>query len=262
VPDFYDDPSIYDILHAPGTAHDVAGLERMSLRFAPGRPHRHRWLEPACGTARLLRLAAAHGRRVVGFDMNERMIEYARARIVARGLARRAALFVADMETYHRRREPIAAHFAFNLINTIRRLDADAPLPRHLAARVRALVLGGVYAVGLSLSDYARERTSEDVWEGARGRCRVTQIVQYIPPGPRARREKVVSPLVIDRPRGVEHVDSTYVLRAYDATQWHGAIDASPFTLEAIVDESGRDMHRRAHGYAIYVLRAPGRLSR
>jgi SAM-dependent methyltransferase len=256
--DFYDDPSTYDILHAPGTATDVDGLERMALRFAPGRPHRHLWLEPACGTARLLRVAAGRGRRVVGFDMSERMIDYANERLAARGLTHRATLFVADMETFPRRRDPIDAHLAFNLINTIRHLQTDEALQRHFRAMARSLVPGAIYAVGLSLSDYVRERTSEDVWEGARGRCRVTQVVQYIPPGRRARRERVVSHLVIERPRGAEHVDSTYGLRSYDAKQWRAAIEASPFTLEAVVDETGRDMRSPADGHAIFVLRAPG----
>jgi len=183
------------------------------------------------------------------------MIEYARARMRARGLARRSTLVAGDMERIDRLVQASSVHFAFNTINSIRHLTTDAALDRHLRAMSRVLVARGIYAVGLSMSDYEHETESEDVWEGARGRCRVTQVVQYLPPTRRRRIETVISHLSIERPRGVEHIDSRYELRAYDLRQWLERLDASPLSLEAVVDEHGRDVDVERAGYAIFILR-------
>lgn len=247
---FYDDAMIYDILHAPGTANEVDGLERIALRFAPGRPERQVWLDPACGTGRYLRVAASRGRRVIGVDLSPSMIDYARRRLPG------ARLVVADMQHLDEHLEPSSVHFAFNPINTIRHLPSDAGVARHLHAMSTVLMRGGIYAVGLGLSDYANEMPSEDVWEGARGRCRVSQIVQYEPPSPRTRRERVISHVTISRPRGDEHVDSAYDLRSYDERQWRRVIDASPLRLIATVDEHARDIDPAPMGYAIWVLQS------
>ena len=249
--DFYDDPSIYDILHTPGTASEVDGLERISLRFAPGRPERHVWLEPACGTARHLRVAAGRGRRVMGFDLSPAMIAYARARLASLGLAGRAELFVADMASFE---TPRRAHFAFNMINTIRHLPSDRALRDHLAAVGASLVPGGIYAVGLGFTD-PREQPSEDVWEAARGRCRVRQVVQYLPPPSGSRRERVISHLEVVRPGSSRHIDSTYDLRTYTRAQWRRVVAGSPLVEEAVVGEHGRLVE--SDGYAIRILRRP-----
>lgn len=248
--DFYDDPAIYDILHAPGTAAEVDGLERIALRFAPGPPERHVWLDPACGTARYLRVAASRGRPVIGVDLNPAMIDYARRRLP------NATLLHGDMQHIDDLIRSSSVHFGFNTINTIRHLPTDDAVARHLRAMSRVLAPGGVYAVGLSLSDYDNEMPTEDVWEGARGRCRVRQIVQYEPPNARARRERVISHLTIERPRGEEHVDSTYDLRAYSERQWRRLIERSPLRLAATVDEHARDIEPAPMGYAIWVLQS------
>ena len=139
---FYDDAMLYDILHAPGTAEEVDGLERIALRFAPGRPERQVWLDPACGTGRYLRVAAGRGRSVIGVDLSPAMIEYARRRVPG------GRLLVGDMQHLDALLRPASVHFAFNMINTIRHLLTDDALALHLRAMARVLVPGGVYAVG------------------------------------------------------------------------------------------------------------------
>lgn len=252
---FYDDASIYDILHAPGTADEVDGLTRIALRFAPGRADEQVWLEPACGTGRYLRLAAARGRHVIGFDRSTAMLDYTRARLESQGIARKATLVAGNMESFDVGEG--VAHFAFNTINTIRHLDSDEALASHFACMRRALVPAGIYAVGLSLTSYAEETETEDVWVGVRGRCRVRQVVQYLPPEANERRERVISHISVTRPTGEEHRTSTYDLRSYDAKQWRHAIANANLTIESVVDESGRDMGRVTTGYAIHVLRMP-----
>src|SRR3954471_7714189 len=96
--DFYSDPEIYDILHTRGTAKDVAALARLARAYTKTDSTPNTWLEPACGSARYLRVAAKHGVNTIGFDQSPAMIAYAQGRAHAAGLSQ--TLFVADMETF------------------------------------------------------------------------------------------------------------------------------------------------------------------
>jgi len=285
---FYSDPSGYDILHAPGTAAEVDGLQRLEKRFAPtGR--RGAWLEPACGTARYLRVAAQRGRRVLGFDASEGMIEYARARLERLGpqVSRRATLLVADMETFDTAvaspframgvsrgaradgnsgtrnigRKPDATPritFAFNLINTFRHLESDAAALAHLRAVRGVLARGGVYALGVSLSGYGNEFPSEDVWEARRGKVHVRQVAQYTPPASRRQRfEQVHNVVVIQRPNRDDEVQtSSYRLRTYNRAQFEALIERAGFEVAGHVDDAGRDAPIVEPGYGIWILEA------
>lgn len=235
--DWYDFPSWYDILHTPGTADEVDGLERTARRFLGGHPGAT-WLEPACGSGRYLRVAARRGRRVVGLDLNAAMIDYARTRIA--GTGRRVSLTRADMTDFTLA-PGLRADFAFCLINTVRHLHTDRAMLAHLACMARALRPGGVYALGLSVTDYGREFPSEDVWVGVRGRCRVHQLVQFEPPTARGRMERVITHLTVTTPAAERHIDSTYGLRAYSGPQWATIIGRSAMELVAVVDERGDD---------------------
>jgi SAM-dependent methyltransferase len=255
----YADPPVYDVLHARGTARDVRGLERIADRFLP--PHRGAmtWLEPACGTGRLLAAAARRGARVVGFDRNPEMIEYARRRAAAAPWGRRARFFVADMRAFADLMPTPRVGMAFNLINTIRHLDRDAHLVEHMHQIRRVLHPGGVYAVGITLTTYGMEFPSEDVWEGARGRLLVRQVVQYVPPlGPAAecaRREVVHSHLIVTRPGcPAEHRDSTYTLRCYNLRQWRALLGRSGMRVLALVGDDGEDIVASPSGYGVWVL--------
>jgi len=251
----YPPPSIYDILATPGTAAVGDLLQRLARRFVVGGKTR-RWLEPACGTGRFLRLFAGRGLAVAGFDADPEMVAYARARLARRGLLRRARVFTADMADFGPRVAPASFDVAFNVDNTLRHLAGDAALQAHFAQIQSALRPGGVYIVGLSLSDYAADFPEEDVWRAARGACRVTQVVNYLPPagGGGARRERVLSHLVVERPGGAQHADHAYDLRCYDEVQWRTAVARSPLRLLAGLDANGNPREDRRLPYQIDVL--------
>jgi SAM-dependent methyltransferase len=266
---FYDDAAIYDLLSTPGTAGEVDGLVRIARRYARTTAARRggplAWLEPACGTGRYLRVLAARGERVCGFDSHPAMVAYSRALLRRRALTRRARVLQADMRCFAARAGVHRFDVAFNLFNTIRHLESDADLLAHLREVARALRPGGIYAVGLSFTRYGEDPVEEDVWEARRGKCTVRQVVQYLPPGtwtaPGARTtmrigrwERVVSHLVIERPAGVEHRDDTYSLRCYDAAQWLRVVGKSPFQVVASVDGTGRPLAERVTPYAVDVL--------
>lgn len=249
---FYDDPTIYDILHAPGTADEARAVESVA-REALGRDGALTFLEPACGTARHLRWLATHGHRGVGFDLSADMIADAKRRAARAGLMRWLDLFAGDMTDFAPRvRRPIDA--AFNLINTIRHLPSDRAMLDHFAQVERTLAPGGVYVVGMSTTMYGVEMASEDVWVGARGPCRVTQVVNYLPAESSDRCETVLSHLHIHRPSGDEHRDSTYTLRSYSLDEWTRLVGRSALRIARVTDHDGIDTDPPALGYAMFVL--------
>jgi SAM-dependent methyltransferase len=265
--DIYADPMVYDVLHSPGTAKEVDGLIRLAGRFVKG-PVR-RVLEPACGTGRYLRFFAARGFDVVGMDLSEAMAEYAEPRVRkagqrARGRQPKVEISAGDMCDM-RTVETASVDFAFNMINTVRHLQNDEQLRRHLNEVARAMRPGAVYAVGISLSVYGFEGVSEDVWGGKRGGMSVHQVITYFPPkGATAGRERyrgeaVHSHLTILRSGKESHIDSRYELRSYSQAQWDAAILSSGLRTRAIVDEVGEDLAYSPPGYAIYVLGHAGR---
>ncbi len=257
VPGFYDDPVVYDILHTPGTSRDVQVLLRLFRRHCARAPKTAWWLEPACGTGRFLRLLARRGHRVAGFDRSEAMLSYARRRLATMGLSRRVRIVSAEMTAFRDRVPVQDVIFAFNTINTLRHLPRDADYLQHFEEMAGLLRPGGVYVVGISLSAYGREVPTEDQWEGRRGSCRVRQIVQYLPPGgpltPR-RKERVVSHLIIQRPRRTEHRDHSYQLHCFDRRQWHRLLGKSALSIREITDDRGHPITDHDGNYFLYVL--------
>lgn len=250
---FYSDPVIYDILHAQGTADEARGVEQLARAMLGINDGPVSFLEPACGTARHLRWLATAGHRCVGFDIDPGMIEDARTRSDRAGIEKRTNLFVADMTDFaaHIKR-PVRA--AYNLINTIRHLESDEAMLAHFENISESLTNDGIYIVGLSTTVYGVEMPSEDVWHGARGPCRVTQIANYLPPEDGSRFETVLSHLHIERPGGDEHRDSTYTLRTYSLDEWTALVARSVMQITRVTDEDGEDVPPPALGYAWYVL--------
>jgi SAM-dependent methyltransferase len=264
--DVYADPHVYDVLHGPGTAHEVAVLRRLARRYAGARQPQV-WLEPACGTARYLLHAAKRGDvRCVGFDLSETMVAYARERARELGLSRRVRVCVAPMEEFAEacRVRAASVDFAFNPINTIRHLPSDRAMLAHLAEVARVLRPAGAYMVGVSLCAYGIEPITEDTWSGRRRGLRVSQVVQYIPPpgagtdgrrGEGVRSERVISHLTVHRAGEEAHIDSTYTLRAYNLAQWLALIERSALEVAAVVDSDGRRAQPREPGYFVFILK-------
>ncbi len=234
--DLYADPLPYDVLMSPGTAAELDALACVERRFAPRAGTGAAWCEPACGTGRLLRGALRRGRRIAGYDREPAMVAYARGRLAPPTNRR---IVIADLTAPASGLRKLGlADLAFCPWNTLRHLMDDDAMLAHLA-QVRALLRpGGVYAVGLSLQDWALADDDEDVWRGARGRLAVTQVATYLPCA--GRRERVLSHLVLERPHGTTHLDHVYDLRTYTQAQWLKLLARSPLQRVAVCDAAGR----------------------
>lgn len=250
----YDDPLVYDVLHAPGTASDVAGLFRIERLYADRNTPKV-WLEPASGTGRYLLAAARRGRHTIGIDLSRRMCAFARRRAHDAGLADRCRFVAADMRKFQRHVRAKSVGLAFNLINSIRHLPSDAAMLDHLNQVARALAPGGIYVVGLSATAYGLESPSEDVWTGRRGSLSVTQVVQFEPPSPGSRWEQVYSVLSISTGTSLRTAQSAYRLRTYSLDQWHALLARSPLHATHTVDERGNPLKPSQSGYALHILR-------
>lgn len=271
--DWYDHPKWYDILHARGTAAEVSGVETIAERFAAWNPDDRylNLLEPACGTARHLRAAARRGHRCWGIDLSEPMLAFGRKKLREAGL--QGTLVGLDMASFSAAdlslgRDRIDVAFCF--INSVRHLPTDKAMISHLRCVGRVLSRDGVYALGIGMASYGSERESEDVWKGARGRCTVTQMVQYLPPpnlivGKRGseiepqRNERVISQLAVTTPAKDVFVSHAFSLRTYNAEQWQSVLDRAGMEVAGLVDEFGDDLdwnwRAGGPGYAVFVLR-------
>ncbi|MFG0292161.1 MAG: class I SAM-dependent methyltransferase [Phycisphaerales bacterium JB050] len=270
--DWYDHPKWYDILHARGTAAEVTGVETIAERFA-GWDRDDRYLnlfEPACGTARHLRVAARRGHRCWGIDLAEPMLEYARERLAEAGL--KATLLNLDMSSFtpdelRLGRERIDVAFCF--INSVRHLPTDEAIVAHLRSVKKTLSTDGVYALGIGMASYGSERESEDVWKGSRGTCTVTQMVQYLPPpnlivekggseiDPQ-RNERVISQLAVTTPSREVFVSHAFSLRTYNAEEFQRVLNKAGMEVIGLVDEFGDDLdwdwRSGGPGYGVFIL--------
>jgi SAM-dependent methyltransferase len=239
----YLEPLVYDVVNGPGTAREVDAL----IRASGSRPGSV-WLEPACGTGRYLHRLRRRGYPVRGYDPEPAMLDHAGRRLARLGRDHR--LVRAEFTT------PAAAladlgpvDVAFCPVNSLRHLHRDQDVLAHLEQIAGLLAPGGVYLVGLDLHHDQRQ-VEEDVWQAARGRLEVTQVVQYLPPGPGSRREQVIVEVVVRRPRGVQHHSFTYDLRTYTESQWGSLVDRSALRRLRVCNASGRPLDAVAAGSA------------
>ncbi|MBI3298202.1 MAG: class I SAM-dependent methyltransferase [Elusimicrobia bacterium] len=235
----YDRPAWYDALHAEGTASWADFLLRLGRRHGTGGP---RWLEPACGTGRFLRVLGRRGLRVTGYDSHPGALAYARRR-----LPRGTEALEADMTSFVR---PGAYDLAFCLLGSFRHLLDERSARRHLELTRRSLKPGGVYVVGLDLVDWRWPEPGEDDWKARRGGLTLDDLVVSLPPERRPRRERIVHFLSVRTPKTSGLYKSEYDLRAYDIRQWLGTARAAGFTVAAAysawrkpipLDENARD---------------------
>jgi SAM-dependent methyltransferase len=194
-------------------------------------------LEPGCGSGRMLEALARRGRAVTGIDRSPRMVELARRRLAAAGLA--GEVVEGDIAELDLRR---TFDGAICPINTLAHLSPSR-LARHLSAMAGALAPGARYLVQLGL--YTRWQPHVARWEAERDgtRLRVTWA-------PERRDERRGVELhrstieVLSGPRAGEVREEAHELTAWTPAAWRDAVAATPFRWAAAYDGNLPDRPR------------------
>lgn len=219
--DWYEDCLYYDIVFDSDTEGEAEFLE--ILRDRHGRSRGRRALEPACGSGRLVAALAEREWRVRGFDLSEGMLRFARRRLRDRGL--RASLARADMSAFTTRER---FDLAYCLVSTFKHLADEASARGHLECVARALAPGGVYVLGLHLTDYDDRRRQRERWVAERDGIAVTCNIQSWPPDRRRRTERVRARMIV-REQGLERgLETTWSFRTYSLRQLRSLLASVP----------------------------------
>jgi SAM-dependent methyltransferase len=219
--DWYEDARYYDIVFDADTRREMAFLEAVQERHGLRRG-RH-MLEPACGSGRLVAAAAARGYRVTGFDISEGMLRFARRRLRARSL--NARLIKARMEDFSFAGKFDIAHC---LISTFKYLLSEEAAVGHLRCMAASLKPGGVYVLGLHLTDYADRTCSHERWVARRGGEEVICNIRSWPPDRRRRTERVRSRLIVRRQGRQRRLETQWTFRTYGLGQLRSLLRSVP----------------------------------
>jgi len=217
---WYKSPLYYDMVFAADTELEAGFLEEMGRRFGTGG---RSVLEPACGSGRLVAALARRGWRVAGFDAGDAMLAFARERLEGQGLE--ADLWRDRMESFRQRGRFDLAHC---LVSTFKYLLDEGSARAHLERVARALRPGGVYVLGLHLSDYDWPGRVRERWVAERGGTRVVCNIQTWPPDRRRRLERVRSRLTVEERGRTKRFETSWLFRTYDARQLRALLRGVP----------------------------------
>src|SRR5437870_8949078 len=167
VANWFNYPQDYDIAYQAHTPREADFIEAACRKYCPFAPRR--FLEPACGSGRLITELAARGYQVTGFDLSQPALSYLRRRLTRRRL--HAETFEAEMSNFRLRR-PVDA--AYCVVNTFRHLLTEQAARAHLECIASSLRPGGIYVLGLHLLPLDVRQEDIQLWTDWRGETKVT----------------------------------------------------------------------------------------
>ena len=211
--DWYEQPLYYDIIFDADTDTEADFLHAARQRHARSRGRRV--LEPACGSGRLVAAMTRRGYRVTGLDLSHAMLRFARQRLDQQHL--KANLRHGDMSAFT---TPGRFDLAHCLVSSFKYLLTDAAAGSHLRCVADALAPGGIYVLGVHLSEYDVTQRSRERWVASRHGVHVVCNIQSWPADPRTRLEHVRARLIAThRDNATRRLESHWRFRTYDAPQ-------------------------------------------
>ena len=133
-------------------------------------------------------------------------------------------------------------------VSTFKYLLDERSARAHLRCVAQHLRSGGLYILGLHLTDYPNSGAASERWRGRRGAVSVDCVIDSGPADRASRTERVRSSLRIREGGAHKTLDSSWTFRTYDAPQLRSTLRAVPaLSLEACYDfryeiESPRDL--------------------
>lgn len=228
----YNAPRYYDIAFGWDPAGEARILEDLFARYAGGEVRR--LLEPACGSGRLLRVFAERGYRVLGYDANPAMAAYAAER--SGGGAH------PDLEVRRAGMTDFAADrvfdAAYNVINSLGYLTADAEIVEHFRRTAAALRPGGVYVVQASCA-YRELPDEPGIWNAARDGVRVRTCWGVVEQDRARRLSRERCRLEIDDNGRNLVIEERHELRLWLSAELHALAAAGGLGVCGVHDERG-----------------------
>jgi SAM-dependent methyltransferase len=233
--DWYDTPLYYDIIFDADTEKEADFLEAIMQRHGKaGRRKALRILEPACGSGRLIEALAKRGHVISGFDLNEHMLDYSRERLKSAKL--KARLWQDRMEDFEVPRGQLF-DLAHCLVSTFKYVLTESGAAAHLQRVASSLKEGGLYVLGLHLTDYSQSTEDHERWAGEREAIKVTCNTHTWPADQKARTEKLRTRLRITREGRTQMQETHWQFRTYNAAQLKRLLSKAPdFELVACHD--------------------------
>ena len=212
--DWYETPQLYDIVFDADTRTEADFLEALHRRHSRTRGRRS--LELACGSGRLVRELASRGWNAAGFDIQPAMLAYARRRLRRAGTE--AELWRDSMQSF---RAPRARFDLVHcLVSSFKYLLTEEDALACLRRVAAALKPGGIFVLGLHLTDPANRRPLHERWVAERGGIRVVCNTRTWPPADGSRLESMRTRLRVARRDGSLHEQETrWQARSYTAAQ-------------------------------------------
>lgn len=227
---WYDYPQYYDIAFQDETRMEVRFIEAAIEKYV-SKPVTM-LLEPGCGTGRLIHRLAKRGYRMIGYDLNERALAYARRRL--RRAALSAEICVGDLTTFCL---PHPVTMAYSFCNTFRHLLTEAAAQAHLRCIANSLVPGGIYLLGLHLLPPDAEPTCFERWSQTRRGTKVTVTLRVDEARAERRTEIFDICQTIVTPRQSFRLRCAFPMRTYSATQLRRLLaSVDPFELLDVYD--------------------------
>ena len=230
--EWYDHPEYYEAIFGTDTAREMDFLLEVSRRHGTGGSL---LLEPACGAGRLVEEATRRGCQVVGYDLSEKMLAHARARL-SPALRRRARLHVSRMEDFCPPELVGQVDLAFNLVSTFRYLDSEQAALAHLRSTRRLLKPDGLYVLGFHLTEYARQHVERERWVERLGEDTVVCNTREGLPDRKQRRSSMRNRLRITGPGKDLLIETEWYFRTYDLAQARRLFRAAGWEILAVYD--------------------------
>jgi SAM-dependent methyltransferase len=258
--DWYETPVYYDIIYDVDTKKDATFLEQCYAKHAisPEKPTASATadavgsnsspliiLEPACGTGRLMAELATRGHRVAGVDLSKGMLDFARKRFKQKGV--KGKLVQAPMQDFDfhdfpmKRRGSVANRsakaapspspslqgggfdLAHILVSSYKYLQTEQDAADCLNAIADHLRLGGVFLLGIHLTDPDDDNRYLERWRATRDHLDVICTVRTSPPNHKHRTEALRSRIVVrdlKKPNAEpKRYESNWSFRTYDSDQ-------------------------------------------
>ena len=247
--DWYETPVYYDIIFDTDTPKEAAFLERCHARHAAAstpKPtasgsdavgcqpqHPLHILEPACGSGRLMAELAARGHKVAGVDLSKGILDFARKRFKRRGIKGRLVhgpMQDFDLQTFGTTNGGF--DLAHILVSSFKYLQTEADAADCLNCICDHLRIGGVFVLGLHLTEPDDDERTLERWRAQRDGLDVICTIRSAPPNAKARTEELRSRIVardLSKPDAEpKRYESNWTFRTYTEGQLRSLLRKAP----------------------------------